>query len=76
MQTKLSVMDICEAVRVACLDILYSKDTDEQLASRFSMLCKNLAKEMQIVPEKRNESNLFREKEALDSVKELRIENL
>lgn len=76
MQTKLSVMDIGEAVRVACLDILYSKDTDEQLASRFSMLCKNLAKEMQIVPEKRNESNLFREKEALDSVKELRIENL
>jgi phage anti-repressor protein len=76
MQTKLSVMDIGEAVRVACLDILYSKDTDEQLASRFSMLCKNLAKEMQIVSEKRNESNLFREKEALDSIKELRIENL
>jgi hypothetical protein len=31
---------------------------------------------MQIIPEKRNESNLFREKEALDSVKEIRIENL
>jgi len=76
MQTKLSVMDIGEAVRIACLDILYSKDTDEHLANRFSILCKNLAKEMQIVPEKRNESNLFREKEALDSVKELRMENL
>ena len=76
MQTKLSVMDIGEAVRVACLDILYSKDTDEHLANRFSILCKNLAKEMQIVPEKRNESNLFREKEALTSVKEMRIENL
>ena len=76
MQTKLSVMDIGEAVRVACLDILYSKDTDEHLANRFSILCKNLAKEMQIVPERRNESNLFREKEALTSVKEMRIENL
>lgn len=76
MQTKLSIMDIGEAVRVACLDILYSKDTDEHLADRFSILCKNLAKEMQIIPEKRNENNLFRGKEALDSVKELRIENL
>src|SRR3972149_8568819 len=66
-QTKLSIMDIGEAVRVACLDILYSKDTNEHLADRFSILCKNLANEMQIIPEKRNESNLFREKEALTS---------
>ena len=76
MQTKLSVMDIGEAIRVACLDILYSKDTDEELSNRFSVLCKNLAKEMGVVPEKKNENNLFRSKEALDTVKELRAENI
>jgi hypothetical protein len=35
-----------------------------------------LAKEMQIVPEKSNETNLFRQKEALTSVKEMKIENI
>lgn len=76
MQTKLSVMDVGEAIRVACLDILYSKDTDEELSNRFSILCKNLSKEMGIEAEKKNEANLFRSKEVLDSVKELKIENI
>ena len=66
-------MDIGEAIRVACLDILYSKDADEELSDRFSLLCKNLANEMEIVPEKLNETNLFRSKEALDSVTDLKI---
>lgn len=74
MQTKLSVMNIGEAIRVACLDILYSKDADEELSDRFSLLCKNLANEMEIIPEKRNETNLFRSKEALDSVTDLKID--
>ena len=76
MQTKLSVLNLGEAVRVACLDILYSKETDENLAHRFSLLCKNLANEMKVKPEKANETNLFRAKEELDSVNELRAENL
>jgi phage anti-repressor protein len=76
MQIKLSIIDIGEAVRVACLDILYSKDTDEHLANRFSILCKNLAKEMQVIPEKRNETNLFREKEALSSIENLNVGSL
>lgn len=74
MQTKLSVIDIGEAIRIACLDILYSKDTDENLADRFSILCKNLAKELQINPEKNNENNLFKSKESISSVKEMSID--
>lgn len=73
MQTKLSIMDIGEAIRVACLDILYSKDTDEQLANNFSILCKKLAKEMQITASKQNETNLFQQKETLTSLKELKF---
>jgi len=76
MQTKLSIMDIGEAVRVACLDILYSKNADENIALNFSNLCKNLANEMKIQPEKKNETNLFHEKQALENVKNLTIENL
>jgi len=76
MQTKLSIMDIGEAIRVACLDILYSKNTDENLADRFSILCKNLAKEMKIQPEKKNENNIFHEKQALANIENLKIEKL
>ena len=60
MSTKLSVIDIGEAIRVAVLDILYSKKEDETLANNFSVLCKNLAKEMQIEPDKTNNVNLFK----------------
>lgn len=76
MQTKLSIMDIGEAIRVAVLDILYSKETDIDLANRFSILCKTLAKEMEIKPEKKNENNLFHQKQAIDSVNNLSINNL
>lgn len=76
MQTKLSVMDIGEAIRVACLDLLYSKNTGVNLANRFSILCKNLAKEMQVIPEKSNETNLFKEKESLMKVDRLSISEL
>lgn len=76
MQTKLSIMDIGEAVRVACLDILYSKNTDQNLANRFSILCKELANEMNVKPEKKNETNLFRDKQILDSVSNIKIDNL
>lgn len=76
MQTKLSIMDIGEAVRVACLDILYSKNTDANLSENFARLCKNLANEMKIQPEKKNETNLFHEKQALENVKSIKIDKL
>lgn len=69
MPTKLSVMDIGEAIRVAVLDILYSKNEDSDIAENFSILCKNLAKEMQVIPTKENSKNLFKDKEQIDSVK-------
>ena len=68
-QTKLSIMDVGEAIRVAVLDILYSKETDSGLADRFSKLCKEMAREMQVHAEKENKSNLFKTKEEIDNVK-------
>jgi len=73
MQIKLSVMDIGEAIRIAVLDILYSKHEDKTLAANFSILCKNLAKEMQIEPDKENSKNLFRDKEQIESVKAIEL---
>lgn len=71
MSTKLSVMDIGEAIRVATLDILYSKETDEKLADRFSLLCKNMALEMKVVAQKENKDDLFKHKEDIVNVKKL-----
>ena len=73
MSTKLSIIDIGEAIRVAVLDILYSKETDIHLANKFSILCKNLAKEMKIEPEKENKPNLFKAKEDIDSIDRLSL---
>jgi anti-repressor protein len=71
MSTKLSIMDVGEAIRVAVLDILYSKETDSGLANRFSKLCKEMAKEMGAIADKENKPNLFRDKEDIDNVKML-----
>jgi phage anti-repressor protein len=73
MSDKMSVMDIGEAIKIAVLDILYSKDTDSKLAQNFSNLCKKLAKEMQIQPEKNNQKNLFRDKEVIEDVKKIEL---
>jgi phage anti-repressor protein len=74
MSTKLSIIDIGEAIRVATLDILYSKETDANLANRFSKLCKEMANEMQVHPEKENKTTLFREKESIENIKQLKIQ--
>lgn len=73
MQIKLSVMDIGEAIRVAVLDILYSKETDSNLANRFSALCKNLANEMKVQAERENSETLFRNKEEVQAVDLIKI---
>jgi phage anti-repressor protein len=65
--TKLSIMDIGEAIRVAVLDILYSNNENQDIASKFAAMCKQLAKDMQIEPKRNNESDLFGNKqEVLD----------
>ena len=66
--TKLSIMDIGEAIRVAILDILFAKHTNEDMAVNFSNLCKRLTNEMQIDPDKKNEVNLFKAKEDILTV--------
>jgi phage anti-repressor protein len=70
---KMSVMDIGEAIRIAVLDILYSKETDSKLAQNFSNLCKKLAEEMKIQPEKTNQKNLFRDKEVIEDVNKIEL---
>jgi phage anti-repressor protein len=71
MQTKLSVIDTGEAIRIAVLDILYAKHESENMAVNFANMCKRLSKEMEIKPEKNNTENLFRVKENISKVKEL-----
>ena len=73
MSTKLSIIDIGEAIRVAVLDILYSQKEDYSKAESFSKLCKKLAHEMQIEPDKKNETNLFKSKESILSVKHIAL---
>lgn len=73
MSTKISVIDIGEAIRIAVLDILYFKKEDETLANNFSLLCKNLAKEMQIEPDKTNSVNLFKSLEKTETVKSISL---
>lgn len=75
MQTQLSVMDVGEAIRVAVLDILYSQNENEDMAHKFSILCKKLAKEMDIKGESKNNNNLFRDKEVVESVKDIKLVN-
>lgn len=73
MQTQLSVMDVGEAIRVAVLDVLYSNNENEYDAARFSDLCKRIANEMEVQPERENKPNLFRDKEVIDSVDSIKL---
>lgn len=72
MSNKLSVIDISEAIKVAVLDILFSNGSEEQLAYKFAAFVKSMAKEMDIEPMKRNETNLFQSKEEL-SINEVKM---
>ncbi|NJL76045.1 MAG: hypothetical protein HC892_14525 [Saprospiraceae bacterium] len=61
--TKMSVIDINEAIRISVLDILFSNDTDDNIAHKFSKLCKEFASEMEIQGTKKNENSIFQNKE-------------
>jgi hypothetical protein len=71
--SKLSIMDIGEAIRVAVLDILYSNNENEDIASKFATMCKQLAKDMQIEPKRNNERNLFANKEDILNVNLIKL---
>jgi len=75
MQTQLSAIDPAEAIKIAVLDILYAKCTDTELAENFAKLCKNLANELEILPEKTNTNNLYRQSESIDSINKLQLPN-
>jgi len=75
MQTQLSAIDPAEAIKIAVLDILYAKCTDTELAENFAKLCKNLANELEILPEKSNTNNLYRQSESIDSINKLQLPN-
>ena len=74
MSSKLSIMDIGEAIRVAVLDILYANHDSTDMAVNFSNLCKNLANEMKVEMDKENHVNLFRDKkEDIVEVKDIKM---
>ncbi len=66
MSDKLSVMDVNEAIRVSVLDLLYSKGTNTELANKFANMVKNVSNEMDVLVYKKNETNLFQNKENLN----------
>lgn len=66
MSEKLSVIDINEAIRIAVLDILFSRGTDEEISYKFANLVKEMSKELNVEPLKNNETNLFQKKENIE----------
>jgi hypothetical protein len=63
-------IDLEESIRVATLDLLFSKGTETELASKFAMLVKNVSKEMaNLRGYKKNETDLFRHKEDIEEPK-------
>lgn len=73
MSEKLSAMDTPEAIRVAVIDILYSREENQRdMIHKFANLVKNMAKELDIEPLKKNETNLFRVQEDTMSVNEIK----
>lgn len=68
MSTKISIFDTGEAIRIAVLDVLFSKHEDSELAKNFSVLCKNLATEMKVEIKKENGFNLFQKPEKVKDI--------
>jgi phage anti-repressor protein len=66
MSEKLSVMDISEAIRVAVLDILFSKGSENEIAVKFANFVKEVSKELDVQPLSKNETNLFQIQEHAD----------
>ena len=66
MSFKLSVIDVNEAIRVAVLDILFTKGTEKEIAYKFAKMVKEMAKELDVEPLSKNETNLFQTKQAID----------
>ena len=63
MSEKLSIMDSPEAIRVACLDMLFGKGEDVRTATDFSNMVSEIAKEMEVKVSRKNEDNLFQASE-------------
>lgn len=72
-QTKLSAIDIGEAIRVAVTDILFSRNENETMSQNFAKLCKNLANEINLQASQTNEQNLFQPIESIENIKQLSI---
>jgi anti-repressor protein len=72
MSHKLSVIDISEAIRVSVLDILFSKGTDKEISYKFAEMIKKFTKEMEIEPELKNENTLYKNKEDIIQVTDIK----
>jgi phage anti-repressor protein len=63
MSENLSIMDSPEAIRVACLDMLFGKGENVKTATDFSNMVSEIAKEMEVKVSRKNEDNLFQASE-------------
>jgi len=66
MSDKISIIDVNEAIRISVLDLLFSKGTEPELANKFANMVKNVSKEMEILALRKNETNLFQQKEIIN----------
>ena len=71
MSEKLSIIDSAEAIRVACLDMLFTKGESVKQAMDFSKMVKDIVSEMKHTEKgfeilRHNETNLFQVKENAD----------
>jgi phage anti-repressor protein len=59
---RLNIIDAPEAIRVACLDLLLSENDNIDNANKFANLIKRMAKAKNVEPMKKNETDLFHQK--------------
>jgi phage anti-repressor protein len=71
MPEKLSIIDPNEAIRVAVLDILYAKGKGGDVAQNFAKMCKKMAQQLKVEVIQKNETDLFHEKQNVDTVQNL-----
>jgi hypothetical protein len=70
---RINAMDVNEAIRISVMDILYANGSDAELNNKFADAVKRLAVEMEVKPQRTNETTLFREKENVLSVGSIKL---
>jgi phage anti-repressor protein len=70
---KLNAMDVNDAIRIAVMDVLYANGSDSELNDKFANAIKRLATEMDVKATRKNEADLYREKESVIPISGIKL---